>query len=492
MAVAEFQHPDRVAYIVSYDMVSVNFRGQVIVTEDQGVTVHGQVGTRDANVKMYQWYARKGKPVRYFPSCSPGHTGPRYIMSNNTSARALKHFPRLDWTLCESLPQGAGQRKNSQYTIGIATENLRGSKEDIINKPQNKKDNVKSGMLPQMSIMSELLDEVDNAFILHSTPLEREQRRSKWGYPIMREDVSLSEEVCSLNFLESLTAAFTEFALNPVDGDMIGLPPKKVGLSDGGETSKKQSKARLASMARMQKKFREEIGIDPEKYVFVSPHGDTMNGRGTKCKHLTTASKTVKAKRDERCPKGWKQYKRFLYAGSQRWATETADVREDRTISARDNLGGFLLDNPLRCSTNYGGYISRLHETSANRADENGLFSEPAHANKSVGIYSIGGYNIGRLRDRGVGLARIVEAASVFTKINGENKASIYFDQLMERLDIGCQLPLDPCRLTLWSLPTKHGAPRCPVGSSNATSPTSISRMVSLRKHTATEDYWKP
>jgi hypothetical protein len=52
--------------------------------------------------------------------------------------------------------------------------------------------------------------------------------------PIMHEDPSLSEELCTKNILESLTVLYGDFAVNVRTGEMKLLLAKRSGLSDGG------------------------------------------------------------------------------------------------------------------------------------------------------------------------------------------------------------------------------------------------------------------
>ena len=143
----------------------------------------------------------------------------QYIIHNGECARRLPNYNKLDMELCVSLPQGSGQRNNNQYTIGIAAENIKKTNAgDLINEPQNKKDNVKSGLLPMMAVTSKLLHAADPCFHFHATPLEAESRRKLWASCIMEEDDSLSDEEKRSNVLESLTVSAHRFCSGSKDG----------------------------------------------------------------------------------------------------------------------------------------------------------------------------------------------------------------------------------------------------------------------------------
>lgn len=105
----------------------------------------------------------------YYSASIPKHKAHFLTIINGSAATKLKSFKNIDFNLgmAKINTKATGQCWNSQHSWGVASMNLKQSREgDLVNRPSIKNENVTDGVLPQFITLSELLLEVDvdNAF----------------------------------------------------------------------------------------------------------------------------------------------------------------------------------------------------------------------------------------------------------------------------------------------------------------------------------------
>ena len=242
----------------------------------------------------------KEKPVCLLSAQQAIHETDSFILFNGNAASQLQNFPQLNFDNVSHRLDGTvgGQCKNSQECAGYATEHLCRTHEfDLINGPQQKKDNVSSGTLKYFTPMSSLLDEVDPTFSLHPLPDTQAESKSKWADPLFQFDDTMSADDITANYLTGLALLSNQVAVNLKDGDMK-IDLEIVEGSNGKKAQAKKSTKSLQSpkklsigeqsKARMTK-WLEENGIDVKHIVFGA-HIDNMNGCQDGFDCLITAS----------------------------------------------------------------------------------------------------------------------------------------------------------------------------------------------------------
>ena len=451
-------HESRLRFINGFDIIASHPDKQATIGNRLHLKFHLGL-LRDVILLLAQEYFDRGIPVSYYPSTEPYHSTDSYIILNGDEVDRLPSFKNLCFDdinrlLVDSCP---GQRWNEQFTFGFATQNCKDQFDsDIVNLPTIKEVNSLDGVMDNLVVGCNLVDEIDPDYRFHLPEAAREERRQKHASRLVKDyDTEKWPELLRM-YLESMSAIRTKHIITRggrdmyverkrmiAGGDHKSKPRKKRrvegqpgGNSSGSSSTTSESSAQdsVSSTESIGKKFLNSLGIPDKKIVFFV-HVDRHNGWEKGNDFLASVARTRDLPRERSDPRGMVRRQRELFTFCQRKCNEDATIREDGT----DEIMGVLVNHravlPRAQKTkDYERLIFDIRATGARiRNGADNYYLRDTHENKSF-FYSLLHDAIDVLRrQHNLCVMGRIEMAVALTETNGLEKISRFSHYLSSK-----------------------------------------------------------